>query len=460
MASYLLKRFKMRRRIQGGIVTTAFRRARRLIPLAALVGAGALALTACSGPAGRAAAGARRLHLSRPDREHHDHRHARDPRRRPVCAEANDGAPLTPDSIAGTQWDQQLQLLAARTHCPTQLAAGTPSLMKHFIDAGQVLDLPRARRARRRRQDPARRRVHHRGAVRRRGPLRPADRVQHRGHLVQQAALRRQRHRGARDLGRTRRRRRDAQDAPASSPSPPTGKDGWPITRLVGNYIFRDLGPDALQKVADGDAKLTDPEYVEAADAVADLGKAGYFGDGVGSIDYNTAVNQFLTGKAAMFYMGSWALGELQRRDAEQDRRRQHRLHAVPRGRGRRRAASTRSPPTSACPVDVRRARASTTTPTAWLECIAENYGDTVLDGPGRRLRLRAQRRRRRPARRLTQIVQDDDRRRAVERPVVRGAVQLEGHDASARPTAARWSPAAISGADFMELVQAANDEG
>ena len=85
------------------------------------------------------------------------------------------------------------------------------------------------------------------------------------------------------------------------------GQDGWPLTRLVGNYIFRTVGPDALQKVADGEAKLTDPEYVEAASAVADLGAKGYFGPSVGSIDYTTAVNQFLTGKAAMFYMGSWA---------------------------------------------------------------------------------------------------------------------------------------------------------
>ena len=91
------------------------------------------------------------------------------------------------------------------------------------------------------------------------------------------------------------------------------GKDGWPVTRLVGDYIVRDLGPDALQKVADGDAKLTDPEYVAAADAVAELGKAGYFGEAVGSVDYNAAMNQFLTGGAALFYMGSWALGELQR---------------------------------------------------------------------------------------------------------------------------------------------------
>ena len=73
-------------------------------------------------------------------------------------------------------------------------------------------------------------------------------------------------------------------------------------------YIFRSLGPDALSAVASGKAKLTDPGYVKAATEVAALGKNGYGGKAVGSIDYNTAQNEFVTGKAAMWYMGSWAL--------------------------------------------------------------------------------------------------------------------------------------------------------
>lgn len=89
-----------------------------------------------------------------------------------------------------------------------------------------------------------------------------------------------------------------------------SGEQGWPLTRLIGNYAVRLVGEDALANVASGDAKLTDPEYVEAAQAVADLGANGYFGVGVGSIDYGTAVNQFLTGQAGMLYMGSWVLGD------------------------------------------------------------------------------------------------------------------------------------------------------
>jgi raffinose/stachyose/melibiose transport system substrate-binding protein len=87
-----------------------------------------------------------------------------------------------------------------------------------------------------------------------------------------------------------------------------SGEQGWPITRLLSGYIFRSLGPDALKKVADGEAKLTDPEYVEAAEAIAQLGADGYLNENIASLDYDGAQNEFLNGNAAMFYMGTWAL--------------------------------------------------------------------------------------------------------------------------------------------------------
>jgi raffinose/stachyose/melibiose transport system substrate-binding protein len=89
-----------------------------------------------------------------------------------------------------------------------------------------------------------------------------------------------------------------------------SGIQGWPLTRLVSGYLFRSLGADALKKVADGQAKLTDPDYVKAAAAVADLGSKGYFGPGFATLDYSPAVDEFIQGKAAMFYMGSWAVGD------------------------------------------------------------------------------------------------------------------------------------------------------
>ncbi len=87
-----------------------------------------------------------------------------------------------------------------------------------------------------------------------------------------------------------------------------SGTQGWPITRLVSNYLYRKLGPSAMDNVKSGQAKLTDPNYVEAAQVVANLGKQGYFGRGVATLDYQPAEDLFLQGKAAMYYMGSWAV--------------------------------------------------------------------------------------------------------------------------------------------------------
>lgn len=86
------------------------------------------------------------------------------------------------------------------------------------------------------------------------------------------------------------------------------GKEGWPTTRLLNGYVVRKLGKDAMMKVKSGEYKLTDPGFVEAATVLQEMGKKGFFGKGVNTLDYGTAQDLFLQGKAAMFYMGSWAI--------------------------------------------------------------------------------------------------------------------------------------------------------
>lgn len=159
------------------------------------------------------------------------------------------------------------------------------------------------------------------------------------------------------------------------------GKDGWPLTRLVSGYLYRDLGPDALQAVADGKAKLTDPAYVKAAQAVADLGKAGYFGKGVGSIDYDTATQQFLTGKAGMFYMGSWALGDFN--DPAKNKIGADNVGFMPfptvaGGKG----SADQIPANVGLPVAVS-AKSYNAKVGDWLACITKNYGAASLKDQG-----------------------------------------------------------------------------
>jgi raffinose/stachyose/melibiose transport system substrate-binding protein len=164
------------------------------------------------------------------------------------------------------------------------------------------------------------------------------------------------------------------------TPFSASGEQGWPITRLISSYIQRDLGPDAMQKVQDGSAKLTDPGYVKAAQAVADLGAKGYFGQGVGSIDYDTAIAQFLSGKAGMLYMGSWVLADIN--DPAKDKLGQENIGfmpfpAVAGGKGSidQLTANVGLPMTmSAKQYDGKDGKVG-----AWLKCIAGNYGSAAL---------------------------------------------------------------------------------
>ncbi|WP_248170072.1 MULTISPECIES: extracellular solute-binding protein [unclassified Microbacterium] len=157
-----------------------------------------------------------------------------------------------------------------------------------------------------------------------------------------------------------------------------SGEQGWPLTRLVSGYLFRSLGADALQKVADGDAKLTDPEYVEAAQAIADLGAEGYFGSNVASLDYDAASNEFLTGKAAMIYMGSWLLGNING-DGNQigaDNVGFFKFPAVDGGAG----SIDEYPSNVGLPATFNAATYSADNGVGdWLGCIVENYGTEAL---------------------------------------------------------------------------------
>jgi len=160
-----------------------------------------------------------------------------------------------------------------------------------------------------------------------------------------------------------------------------SGKQGWPITRLIGNYLYRKLGPNALDSVKSGQAKLTDPAYVEAAQAVANLGKQGYFGKGVATIDYDPAVDIFLQGKAAMFYMGSWELRDFNnptRNKIGADNIGFFPFPNVVGGMG----SSTQTPMNAGQPTSVNKQKYNATIG-QWLAFMAKNYGDIALQKEG-----------------------------------------------------------------------------
>ena len=159
------------------------------------------------------------------------------------------------------------------------------------------------------------------------------------------------------------------------------GSQGWPVTRLIGNYIFRSLGPDAMTAVKDGDAKLTDPEYVEAAQAVADLGAAGAFGEGITSRDTDTANAQFLNGQAGMYYNGSWFLANLN--DPEQNKVGVENVGFMPFPDVEGGEGDSGQWPANAGAATATSTKAYNDGVGDWLSCIAENYGSSVLQNQG-----------------------------------------------------------------------------
>ncbi|MEU9203531.1 extracellular solute-binding protein [Streptomyces sp. NPDC048332] len=228
-----------------------------------------------------------------------------------ACKAANEALPLKVETVPQASLDQKLQLLAGQGALPVQFAAGNaPALTQQLAGSGKVADLEKE--------------LKELGVY---DQLEPGAvstiKALYGGRLevlpyeynVEGIFYNKKlfRENGLKtpatwdELGAAAAKLQDGGVQPFTA----SGQQGWPLTRLISGYLYRSLGPDALKAVADGRAKLTDPEYVKAAEEIAGLGRKGYFGKGVGSIDYDTAMNQFLNGKAAMFYMGSWALANI-----------------------------------------------------------------------------------------------------------------------------------------------------
>ncbi len=363
-------------------MTTATTRLRRLLPAVAVLGAGAIVLAGCAGGEEGSGGEGTGEFTYFGQTENTTIIGTLESLAEGGCVDAAGAAPLTTDAIPGANWDQQLQLLAGQGALSNMsMAAGTPSLMKEFIENDQVVNiseeleklgvadkiLPAADSTLKALYDsedlyalPTELNIegfwYNKTILEENGVEAPATW----DDLVDAAAT---------------------LDAAGVQPFIAAGQDGWPVTRLVGNYILRDLGPDALQKVADGEASLTDPEYVAGADAVAALGAEGYFGAAPGSIDYTTAMNQFLTGGGAFFYMGSWALGNFN--NPEENTIGVENIGFAPFPAVEGGAGDISEVPANAG-IPVMFTTQDYTEETAeWLKCVVEGYGDTALAESG-----------------------------------------------------------------------------
>ncbi|MER6347897.1 ABC transporter substrate-binding protein [Streptomyces sp. NPDC001595] len=298
-----------------------------------------------------------------------------------ACETANEALPLKVETVPQASLDQKLQLLAGQNALPVQFAAGNaPALTQQLSKSGKVADLEKELKAL--------------GVY---DQLEPAavstikalyggkldvlpyeyniEGIFYNKKIFQENGLK---------VPGTWAELVSAAaklESKGVQPFSASGQQGWPLTRLISGYLYRSLGPDALKDVADGKAKLTDPEYVKAAEEIAELGEKGYFGKGVGSIDYDTAMNQFLTGDAAMFYMGSWALANIS--DAEQNKVGAENVGfmpfpAVSGGKG-----SIDQYPSNVGLGITLGAESFDDKTGDWVSCIAKNYGSTALKDHG-----------------------------------------------------------------------------
>lgn len=90
------------------------------------------------------------------------------------------------------------------------------------------------------------------------------------------------------------------------------GKELWPITRLLGAYATQAGGTDVLVEANDGTRSWGDECFLQAYEWLNEMGEKEYFGQGVTTIDTNTANSMFLSGQAVMYYNGSWFTKDLE----------------------------------------------------------------------------------------------------------------------------------------------------
>jgi raffinose/stachyose/melibiose transport system substrate-binding protein len=89
-------------------------------------------------------------------------------------------------------------------------------------------------------------------------------------------------------------------------------KDAWRMTHLFNGLWMKSLGARAAFGLGTGETKFSDPGVVEVLGRLRTLVEAGAFDENMGGIDYATEINNFLTGKTAMMYNGTWFIADLQ----------------------------------------------------------------------------------------------------------------------------------------------------
>lgn len=297
-----------------------------------------------------------------------------------TCSAQQSDYPLEVETVPQTNLDQQLQLRAGQEALPDQFAAGNaPALAQELAGNGQLVDLDEALTeldARDNITDAAASTIESLYGGLRALPYEfNVEGLWYNKQIFEEHDL--EEPQTWTELVAA----ADTLNAAGVQPFSASGEQGWPLTRFISGYLYRDLGPEAMQRVADGEARLTDPEYVEAATAVAELGEAGYFGQGVSSLDMDTSESQYLNGDAAMIYNGSWFLSAVNDEERNQIGIENVGFMPFPEVEGGQ-GDLAQYPSNVGIPMAFGENAYNEGT-AGWLECISSNYGADALREEG-----------------------------------------------------------------------------
>lgn len=92
------------------------------------------------------------------------------------------------------------------------------------------------------------------------------------------------------------------------------GAEPWSASMPLVGLVSADVlgrNPNWIKDRYAGKVKFADPDVVAAVTKQRDLFKAGAFGNGALGVNYADANKQFLDGKAGMYLMGSWFIGQI-----------------------------------------------------------------------------------------------------------------------------------------------------
>lgn len=87
------------------------------------------------------------------------------------------------------------------------------------------------------------------------------------------------------------------------------GQEGW-ISAAMFDAVATRYNAGGIKALDRGEAMISDEAYVNAANTLEDLAKAGLFQTGVTSTNYDQAAAMFNNGEAAMFLNGQWFIAD------------------------------------------------------------------------------------------------------------------------------------------------------